>query len=750
VGTHRLALTLAREPEKKQLPQGSPKLRHLEANTRPGALVGGVVGRYIPMVEVEGAGTAQVEGRHLCCTMSAVILMLVRGEGGDAAVRELLAEAASQRSEEFLTNAENWISLNEAMDLLAAGAKVTRDPGFARRVGESTLRQHSGTPASTLLRSLGSPEAILHGVAMSAAKVSTVTDMTAIDSGPGHATVRAVAREGFTRRSLHCDWASGLISCVTVLFGLPPARVVETECQARGGSQCLYEVSWDADRAAAAADPEQRVTALEAQLMGMSDRLQSAYATACDLISTTDLETALRRIVARAANAVRAPGFVLAVRPSEGTELEVYWHGMDEAEAREVARRGLASADAQRDSMLTVKVSSSRRDYGVLIARYPTGMEFFPQEQEQLQLYAEHAAAVLDMTTALEQSARRHAQVSALLSLAQALARAGTTVEISDRLIEAVPDVVDCDRVAVALWDEDAGQLTSASVYGYTPDQRQFMDSVVIRPAEAPCLAQLLSDPQPLFVDPSTEDPLLSRLIAELEACAFVVVPIVAREAFLGTLTVAVTERAERLRAAPELLERLTGIAALAAPAIQSGLLVDQLRHRAHHDGLTGAVNRSGFGHRMQRLLGDAEGGHKVGLLFVDLDHFKLVNDAHGHDVGDELLRVTASRLAGTVRGGDFVARMGGDEFTIILADAQTREQLAATEVRVRAVFDQPFALDGASMSVSASVGCALWPEDAADVEALLQTADAAMYRDKFDRAIPRHRSTDSGSYTVG
>jgi len=689
------------------------------------------------MSDVPGEGRTQVGGRHLCCTMTAVIINLVRSDGGHAAVRKLLIEAGSQRSEDFLSNPENWISLDEAMELLAAGAKATSDPGFARRVGENVLLQHAGTQVATLLRSLGSPEAILKAVAASAAKFSTVTDMTCVEGGPGHAVVRAVAREGFTRRQRHCDWATGVISSVTTLFGEPRARVVETECQARGASQCLYEVFWDAEGAAAAADPEQRVTVLEAQLRAMSERLQSAYATAGDLISTDDLDAVLNRIVARAANAVRAPGFVLAVTPVHGTQLEVYWHGMEEFEAREVARRGLATQNASHGAMLTVNVSSSRRDYGVLIACYPTGMEFFPQEQEQLQLYAKHAAAVLDMTTTLRESARRHAQVSALLSLAQALAQAGTTAEVSDRLIDAVPDMVDCDRVAMALWDDDAGELTSVASHGYTHEQQQFMDGITVRPERAAYLAQLLKHAQPLFVDACTADPLLSRWIAELGECAFVVVPIVVREAFLGTLTVAVTERAERLRLTPELLERLTGIAALAAPAIQNGRLVDQLRHKASHDGLTGAVNRSGFGHRMQRLLTVTGDPHKVGLLFVDLDRFKLVNDAHGHDVGDQLLRVAALRLAGTVRDGDFIARMGGDEFTVILADVQSREQLARAEARVRAAFEKPFAFGGTSMSMAASVGCALWPDDAVDVEALLQTADAAMYRDKFERAAP-------------
>ena len=149
----------------------------------------------------------------------------------------------------------------------------------------------------------------------------------------------------------------------------------------------------------------------------MSERLQSAYATASDLVSTEDLDTVLHRIVERAANAVRAPSHILAVRTEPGAELQVYSHGIDEREARHSrARRSTDGAPAG-DSTLVVEVTSSRRHYGQLIAHYPGAIEFFPQDREMLSLYAKHAAAVLDMAMALQESAQRHDQVSSLLAL---------------------------------------------------------------------------------------------------------------------------------------------------------------------------------------------------------------------------------------------------------------------------------------------------------------------------------------------
>jgi hypothetical protein len=226
--------------------------------------------------------------------------------------------------------------------MLEAGVHQTSDPLFARRVGEQTLRQHAGTQVATVLRSLGSTEAVLQAVAQTATRLSTVTKMNTIEARPGHAVVKAVALEGITRRRLHCEWATGLLASTPILFGLPLARVHESECQARGGTQCLYEVSWDAELAAVAADPQQRVTALEAQLEAMSERLQSTYATASDLVSTEDLDTVLQRIVDRAADAVRTPSHILAVRTSPDGELQVYSHGIDPEKAVALAHPALA------------------------------------------------------------------------------------------------------------------------------------------------------------------------------------------------------------------------------------------------------------------------------------------------------------------------------------------------------------------------------------------------------------------------
>ena len=122
-----------------------------------------------------------------------------------------------------------------------------------------------------------------------------------------------------------------------------------------------------------------------------------------------------------------------------------------------------------------------------------------------------------------------------------------------------------------------------------------------------------------------------------------------------------------------------------------------------------------------------------MGLLFVDLDGFKEINDAHGHDAGDELLRQVAERLAEVVRGGDTVARLGGDEFAVILGDVASVAEVHAVADRVRAAFAAPFRITeaGPAIPIGASVGTAMWPDEGQTAESLLRYADLAMYRDK-------------------
>jgi diguanylate cyclase (GGDEF)-like protein len=684
------------------------------------------------------------EGRHFACTQSSVLLRRVRRILGDDGLAELLQRAGSSRSVNYLDDVSNWISVDESSALFRAAAEITGDPQIARRVGEESVAQHAGTPVATLLRSLGSPEEVYRQMALAATKFSTVSELEPIEVAPGRAVIRGRGCAGFVRSREGCDWAQGLMSQATVLFGLQPATVQESTCQARGEAECLYEVTWDASLAAKmATSPAEHITALESQLGAMSARLESVYATATDLIADTDLDSVLARITERAATAVRAPRFLLALRPHEDSGMRCLHSGFHESEAIELAELLLESPlEELPTTWLAADVSSTRRDYGRLVAI--SDSMFFPQERALLELYARYAATALDGATALAEAQRGHEEASALLALARALADAGTSDEVAARLAEAVPTVVDCDRVSVWVWDGEANELSCRATSGAVAEHLEVFD-MRITPEQTQELPALLAAPDsaPLFFDLDSDNDFVQDMFARYGTVAMILAPIVARGEFLGSLCVTVNYDPARLEPRRELLDRLSGVVAQAASALHNGRLVDRVTHQARHDGLTGLANRSLFTQRMDEALRTArETGEPVGLFFVDLDDFKAVNDEWGHPVGDELLCQVADRLLDTVRSGDTVARLGGDEFAIVLSGVSTQDELDAAAERVTLAFDEPFAIAGDDVCIAASVGRATWPEDAAELEALMRHADSEMYRAKRSS---RERSSASG-----
>ena len=157
-----------------------------------------------------------------------------------------------------------------------------------------------------------------------------------------------------------------------------------------------------------------------------------------------------------------------------------------------------------------------------------------------------------------------------------------------------------------------------------------------------------------------------------------------------------------------------------------------QLLHLAQHDALTGLPNRSLFIDRLERSVAQAKrSGEVVAVCFLDLNGFKEVNDTLGHAAGDDLLRQIAERLGGRRRESDTLARMGGDEFTVIatgLKDVGSVKRVAETLLDA---FHLPFALRGQEVRMSASLGLALYPQDGRSADELLHVADSAMYRVK-------------------
>jgi diguanylate cyclase (GGDEF)-like protein/PAS domain S-box-containing protein len=163
----------------------------------------------------------------------------------------------------------------------------------------------------------------------------------------------------------------------------------------------------------------------------------------------------------------------------------------------------------------------------------------------------------------------------------------------------------------------------------------------------------------------------------------------------------------------------------------------EELRFLAHHDPLTGLANRALFNDRLDVALRAAQRhDSNLALLFLDVNDFKGINDVHGHAAGDQVLRMIARRLQGCVRETDTVARMGGDEFTVLLTDIQSQGDVCEKVAQILAVMAEPPDADSFVLTMpSCSIGIACYPADGEDADTLLSHADDDMYRIKRQRS---------------
>lgn len=158
----------------------------------------------------------------------------------------------------------------------------------------------------------------------------------------------------------------------------------------------------------------------------------------------------------------------------------------------------------------------------------------------------------------------------------------------------------------------------------------------------------------------------------------------------------------------------------------------EKIQQMAFHDSLTGLPNRKLFSDRLGIVLAQAKRNKKkVGIVMLDLDNFKDVNDTLGHDVGDTLLKAVAERLSGTLRKSDTVARFGGDEFVLIFPNMEVIEEAIQVVQKIIDRFHKPFLIDTHQLVVTTSIGIAVYPNDGMDEEILMKNADIAMYQAK-------------------
>lgn len=662
--------------------------------------------------------------RHFSSFVTGPIVRFVDRTLGEVGVNAMLAGAGDLPPRSEIDEVGGWVTYDETKRLLDSAAEVLG--------GRDALRQACAyidwDDPGEALEALGSPGEVLRLVSEASAKYSTVTSIEAVEVADDHGIVVAHSVAGYPRFDAMCAVTAGLLAQAAELFGLPAATVVEERCETRGDDSCLFRVSWSTEYS----DEARRIVLLEHELTGHRSRIAHLQATVADLVSGAEVEAVLDRIIDRATHAVTAHRYLLAVRTGDrDSEVEVHQIGFDRAEAAGVAESLLADEpDDLSGSPLVVDVESRMRHYGRLAAFNPDGVGFLPEERPLFAAFARLAAAALDSATALE-SARREAETAhALLELGRGLARVTTVEQTAERLAEAVTSTLDCDMASVGLYDSTEGVLRTGGQHGFPDDVADFLRTVEVRASEVPVLQAMAAVPAPLCIERGNGYPYLDQLMVTTGSRWLVIVPITNGARLYGV--VVALSHLDRLHLESRLVERLTGFADQAVTALQNAELLEAVRHQATHDGLTGTANHSLLADRVALALDQARRhGHHVGILFIDVDRFKSINDTFGHPTGDLALQQIASRMCSAVRDVDLVARLGGDEFVVLLPGLLEPDEAKAIAERIHSALEHPFRLDHHEVTISASIGVSVHSEELLTYGELLASADAAMYRAK-------------------
>jgi diguanylate cyclase (GGDEF)-like protein len=661
-------------------------------------------------------------GRDFAGGNTQFVIKYLRARTPAGTVERVLARAGERRSAEVLADPATWSTYSEFRALLVGCAAELGDDELVA-IGLDTFADVSDPDATAMLQAFGSPSALYADIGPAAASLAPVVSIVGEAVGPNEWLMAQRFNYGLEPFREYCRYSSGVLSASPRLFGYPPADVTEEACQCLGAPECRFRVIWRATD-----EPTRRAEQSELQVQVLQASLEALQATVANLVSGEALEEVLQRIITTATRAVRAPGFVLAIEPGIPTSQRVYSDGFSDDEARRIATDLLVGRKQTDDHCLVVDLVSTRCTYGRLAAVNPSG-SFYPQELGILRAYGRLAAAALDSAAAHEETRSQAKRAEVLLTLAASLAEIVTAEEMAQRIAQAVPSVVDCDRAIVGV-SESASLARIVGVSGYPDDIAAVLKgrTFALRGDVVPDVSFDLHHPGAIR---DRSDP--QAFMDSTGTVAGASFPIMSNGQVLGMITASVTTRPERLTESADLKARLRGLAGQAGTALANAKLVDQIRRQALNDGLTGLPNRISLTKRLATSFSSAGNRRErqESVLFIDIDDFKDVNDSLGHEGGDALLSQLAERLNGCVRPHDLVARLGGDEFAIVVAEDDGATAAVAVAERILAALRVPFDVAGTRLAVSVSIGVAHRGPDTVDAAELLRHADFAMYMAK-------------------
>lgn len=575
-------------------------------------------------VPAEGDRASWRQARACSGLTSRLILSYVEREVGRPAVDELLVRAGLAGREPELRDESSWFSFEDKIRLFEAAAAVTGDSRVAERVGESALEFSAGLALKRALRALGSPDFVYRNVTRASSKFNWAHEMEPVVSEPGHLRLSYRDVSGVGYHHVDCEYTTGLLRTVPLLFGFPPARVSHQFCGATGADHCQFDVQWVGGV---------RATRAPLILAGTSGALFAGVGAFVDPL-----------LIVIGVGLAAAAGGVAALR---GTAF--------------MRRRVAALETRVRDQELQAEAQ--------LASLAALSSELRLDE-------------VLDAITTSASTAVGGAEFALLLAEAGAMR--------ADRHSGLSPDSL----WRLERWAQESEPLLRNS-------------SVVVDDlGSVPSLAKLTID---------SELPLGS-------ACA---APLMFRDRLLGAL-IALAPGANVFL--PQDVRALGACASHAAIALTNARLVEQLEREALEDPLTGLANKRSFelAYAAELNRGRREGG-PTAIVTLDIDHFKQINDRYHHTFGDQILVGVAVAVRAAVRGYDTVARVGGDEFVVLLP-ATTADEAEVVAERARRLISE-IELPEGRLSCSAGVAAVTGAEALSD--GILEAADAALYEAK-------------------
>lgn len=339
-------------------------------------------------------------------------------------------------------------------------------------------------------------------------------------------------------------------------------------------------------------------------------------------------------------------------------------------------------------------------------------------EEKQLRIAVAHD---------ISERKRFEAKQQAVYDISAAAQQTDKLKKLFAKIHDIVGKLIPAQNFFIALYDVDLDEIS----FPYFVDQHDETPSPI--PLDSGTLsAQVIRHGKVLILDQSNKDIIFNGQCKPVgaDAIQWVGIPLSTDNQVTGVL--AVQTYSPNIRYTEADIELLQFVSTQIASAIQRTQLHAHLLYAAGHDPLTGLANRGLFQDRLTSALSRVRREHaRFAILYIDLNKFKNINDEYGHNIGDQLLQQVAHRLLECVRESDTVARIGGDEFVILLDSIVLSTHAANVSRKIQSRLSSDFTIDGHAIQISSSTGIAVYPEDGDDEVELLKHADDSMYRSK-------------------